>query len=176
MVILLGCTAVAIVYREMKLGRFANFSGVFMSLVYLTIAVGLARSALIGFTLIYQWHGRDYHAFDAQLRKLIARDAKVIGPQSIWYALAEQDDLWLYTQGEGRFAEVTGEHEMNDPRKLTDISYIVLDENQTANRLKGLQDYTRANFHIVAKVSPAFAPLPWAKTPALDVEIYERNR
>jgi 4-amino-4-deoxy-L-arabinose transferase-like glycosyltransferase len=175
--VLLGCIGLAVVYREIDSGRLPKLGRwVVRPLVCLSIAIGLIRSAIVAFTLIYQWHGRDYRAFDAKVRALVPHDARVIGPQTVWYALANDDtDLWLYTQGGERFADVTGETAMNDSRALADITYILIDERQTANRLSGLCEYVRTNFRRVATVSPSFAPLPWAKVGPLDVEIYARD-
>jgi hypothetical protein len=175
--VLLGCIGLAVVYREIDSGRFPKLGRwIVKPLVCLSIAVGILRSAIVAFTLIYQWQGRDFRAFDAEVRSLIPHDARVIGPQTIWYALADSHtDLWLYTQGAERFEQVTGETAMNDSRALAHITHIVIDERQTANRLSGLRDYVRTNFRLLATVSPAFAPLPWARNPPLDVEIYARD-
>jgi hypothetical protein len=58
---------------------------------------------------------------------------------------------------------------------LADVSYVIVDERQISDRLTGLRNYVRRNFRLVAKVSPPFRPLPWAKTPPLDVKIYARE-
>jgi hypothetical protein len=175
--VLLGCIGLAVVCREIDSGRFPKLGRwVVRPLVCLCIAIGLIRSAIVAFTLIYQWHGRDYRSFDAEVRDLISHDARVIGLQTVWYALADDDtDLWLYTQGGERFADVTGETAMNDSRALAHITHIVIDRRQTANRLPGLRDYVHTNFRLVATVSPTFTPLPWAKVAPLDVEIYQRD-
>jgi hypothetical protein len=85
------------------------------------------------------------------------------------------NDLWLYTQGDARYAELTGETAMNDPSALAGVSYVIIDERQMTDRLTGLRNYVRSNFRLVAKVSPPFRPLPWAKTPPLDVKMYARE-
>jgi 4-amino-4-deoxy-L-arabinose transferase-like glycosyltransferase len=175
--VLLGCLGLAVVYREIDSGRFPELRRWLVKpLVWVTIAIGVLRLVIVAFTLIYQWHGRDFRSFDAEVRELVPHDAKVVGPQTVWYALAGGDtDLWLYTQGLPIFAQVTGETAMNDSRALADITYIVIDEWQTANRLSGLRDYVRTNFRLVATVNPSFAPLPWARIAPLDVEIYTRD-
>jgi 4-amino-4-deoxy-L-arabinose transferase-like glycosyltransferase len=176
--VLLGCVGLAIVIREIDSGclRWVD-RWLVKPLVSLSIAVGLVRSAVIAFTLLYQWQGRDYPAFDAKVRSLVPHDARVIGPQTVWYALADSDtDLWLYTQGGQRFADVTGEIAMNDSHELANISHVIIDERQTADRLQGLRDYVHTNFKLVARVSPTFLPLPWAKAAPLDVDVYERDR
>jgi 4-amino-4-deoxy-L-arabinose transferase-like glycosyltransferase len=175
--VLLGCIGLAVVYREIDGERFPRLGRwVVKPLVCLSIAIGILRSAIVAFTLIYQWQGRDYRAFDAEVRALVPYDASVIGPQTVWYALADGNtDLWLYTQGGGRFAEVTGETAMNEQKALAPVTYIVIDERQTANRLSGLREYVHDNFRLVATVSASFAPLPWAKLGPLDVEIYARD-
>src|SRR5262249_27255115 len=118
----------------------------------------------------------DFRGFDTEVRAFVPQDAHVIGPQTVWYALAGgHTNLWLYTQGGERFEHVTGELAMNDPRALADITHIVLDKRLAANRLLGLRDYARNNFRLVATVSPSFAALPWARNPPLDVEIYARD-
>jgi 4-amino-4-deoxy-L-arabinose transferase-like glycosyltransferase len=175
--VLLGCIGLAVAYREIDAGRFPRLGRwVVKPLVCLSIAIGILRSAIVAFTLIYQWQGRDYRAFDDEIRALVPYGARVVGPQTVWYALADGNtDLWLYTQGAGRFAEVTGETAMNEPEALAPVTYIVIDERQTANRLSGLREYVHDNFRLVATVSASFAPLPWAKLGPLDVEIYARD-
>jgi 4-amino-4-deoxy-L-arabinose transferase-like glycosyltransferase len=175
--VLLGCLGLAVMYREIDSGRFPEMRRWLVKpLVLITIAIGILRSAIVAFTLIYQWQGRDFRSFDAEVRALVPHDARVVGPQTVWYALAGGDtDLWLYTQGLPRFAQVTGETAMNDSRALADITHIVIDERQAANRLSGLRDYVRTNFRLVATISPSFAPLPWARIAPLDVEIYTRD-
>lgn len=175
--VLLGCIGLAVLYREIDSGEFPKL-GLWLvkPLVCLSIAIGILRAAIVAFTLIYQWQGRDFRTFDAEVRALIPQDARVIGPQTIFYALAdEDDDLWLYTQGERRFARQTGEDGMNDPKALAQVTHIVIDEPETANRLQGLRDYVRTNFRLLATVRPSFAPLPWARVAPLDVEIYARG-
>jgi 4-amino-4-deoxy-L-arabinose transferase-like glycosyltransferase len=174
--VLLGCIGLAVLYREIDSGAFPNL-GLWLvkPLICLSIVVGILRAALVTFTLIYQWQGRDFRTFDAEVRALIPHDARVIGPQTIFYALADEDaDLWLYTQGEPRFARQTGEDALNDPNVLAHVTHIVIDERETANRLQGLRDYVRTNFRLLAAVRPTFAPLPWARIAPLDVEIYAR--
>ena len=64
---------------------------------------------------------------------------------------------------------------MNDPRNLAVVTIVILQPNQLGDRLKGLRDYVRAYFVIVRHVRLPFAPLPWAKTPPPDVDIYAGN-
>jgi 4-amino-4-deoxy-L-arabinose transferase-like glycosyltransferase len=175
--VLLGCIGLALVYREIDLGRFPKLGRwIVKPLVCLSIAIGILRAAIVAFTLIYQWEGRDFRTFGAEVRALVPHDARVIGPQTVWYALAGgYKDLWLYTQGGERFKQVTGETAMNDSRALADITHIVIDERQIGNRLSGLLDYVRTKFRLVATVSPSFAPLPWARNPPFDVKIYARD-
>jgi hypothetical protein len=174
--VLLACIGLAVVYREVDSGRFAKLGQwIVKPLVCLSLAIGILRAAIVAFTLIHQWQGRDFRAFDAEVRALIPQDAHVVGPQTIWYALADgHTNLWLYTQGEATFKQVTGETAMNDSTALADITHIVIDERMSASGLSGLRDYVRSNFRLVATVSPSFAPLPWARNPPLDVEIYAR--
>jgi hypothetical protein len=174
--VLLGCIGLAVLYREIDSGEFPKL-GLWLvrPLVCMSIAIGILRAAIVAFTLIYQWQGRDFRTFDAEVSAMIPHDARVIGPQTIFYALADEDaDLWLYTQGERRFARQTREDAMNDPNVLAHVTHIVIDERETANRLQGLRDYVRTNFRLLGTVRPSFAPLPWARIAPLDVEIYAR--
>ena len=175
--VLLGCIGLAVVFREIDSERFPKLGRwIVKPLVCLSLAVGILRAGIVAFTLIYQWQGRDFRAFDAEVRALVPHDARVIGPQTVWFALAGGNtNLWLYTQSAEIFGQVTGETAMNDPRALADITHIIIDERLTANRLSGLRDYVRTNFRLVATVSPSFAPLPWARNPPFDVEIYARD-
>ena len=175
--VLLVYLALAVVYREIEANRLPKWSQTIVKqLSLLTIAASVIRLTLIAFTLTEQWEGRDFEAFNAQVRGSIPSNANVIGPQKIFYALADANtNLWLYPQGDTQFAQVTGTVAMNDPLALADVSYVVIDELQVHDYLQGLRDYLQSNFRLLVSITPRFNSLPWAKTPLLDVKIYERN-
>ncbi|HUY20588.1 MAG TPA: glycosyltransferase family 39 protein [Candidatus Binataceae bacterium] len=143
-------------------------------LASLAILAGLVRLLLIVFTLTYQWQGRDYPAFDREIRASIPPGAAVIGPQTVWYALATRTSrLWLYAQGYKTLNTAVGEDAMNDPGSLGDVQYVILTQ-WVGENLSGLKAYVHANFRLIRRIHPPFAPLPWAKGAPLSADIYQR--
>ena len=175
--VLLGCLVLAVVYREIETGASLDWTrSIVKSLVMLILLADVLRLSLVAFTVVHQWQGRDFDAFDARVRAAVPDNVRVVGPQTVFFALGNSgNDLWLYTQGDARYEQLTGETAMNDPGALADVSYVIIDERQMTDRLTGLRNYVRSNFRLVAKVSPPFRSLPWAKTPPLDVKIFARN-
>jgi len=152
----------------------ARWRSAIKSLVSLAISAGVIRVLMMIFTLAYQWQARDYTRFNREVRASIPPAVAVIGPQTVWYALAIQNpDLWSYGQGYyGAIDASTGQAAMNDPASLSDVQYVIL--SRWSNRLAGLNAYVRANFRLIKKIQPPFRPPPWARNPPLQADIYER--
>ena len=143
------------------------------------LIVGLLRIILIGFTLGYQCKGRDYEDFNNRIERLIPEGAYVVGPQLVWYALAERaSSLRLYTaqMGGGHLRERVGEAFLNDPETLKPVTHIVIQEEiENGRAFPGLHQYTKSNFTLLENIKMPFKPLPWAKNSPLDVYVYARS-
>jgi len=149
----------------------------FLSLTALCLAVGTGLVGLIGYTVLRQWGGRDYPAFARMLTSVIPPGVNVVGPQSVWYALAPQDHLRLYTVGGEQIEGPTGTSQLNDLQSLRSVDYVVLPADEFSGlMLNGLVANVHSHFTFVRRVRVPCVLLPWSKTAPYDVDVYVKRR
>ncbi len=150
----------------------------FRILLFAVIGINLLRLAVVGFTLFYQWRGRDYNTFIARVKSSLPNDAQIIGPGITWYALAERtSSLVLYSQGNQIPELETNERAwFNNVDNLKTITHVIIHKNFEINkRCNILNNYLHTNFVLEKTISLPFKPLFWAKNCPFDVAIYVRS-
>lgn len=146
--------------------------------MWITLGAGVFRMLLIGYTLAYQWQGRDYAAFSRRLQEIVPAGAFVVGPQLAWYALESHvGHMQLYNQvpGVDKY-DPSGIMELNRPKVLANVDYIILKRDVGLELgLSGMIRYMDRYFRLQEKIRMPFRPLPWAKLSPYDVEVYVKK-
>lgn len=150
---------------------------IFLSLIALCLAAGTCLVCLVGYTVLRQWNGRDYPAFARMLTSVIPPGAHVVGPQSVWYALAPRDHLRLYTVGGEQIEGPTGTSQLNELQSLKSVDYVVLPSDEFSGlMLNGLVANVHSHFTLVRRVRLSCVQLPWLKAVPYDVDVYVKRR
>jgi len=171
------CAGLILIYQEIVNNLKGKSFFIFKLFIYAGVLLNMLRLGLIAFTAVYQWQARNYQTLTASLQYIIPKEAKVLGPQLVGYALIDKaSQLSLYSQG-GFLRLLKDEEEkyFSNFENLNTFTHIIIQEVYLPpKRFAVLRDYLKSHFVLLKNIRLPFRALPWAKVGPFDIDVYVR--